>query len=129
MIIGKAKLEFGTGSIGMTPVIRDDGVGALCMISAEAGEVGRRDELPEDWTPAQAEVIMTFTNPESVLGVINNLAEVYKMILDQTVNPNLIPDDYWARNINLDFDAFMKDPGSITREYSKDGSFKEYKED
>jgi hypothetical protein len=108
-IKGKAIVEFGTGSVSLVPLIRDDGLGVLCLASGEPGEIGRREAIPEDWTPAQADVILTFTNHESILTLIHNLSEVYKMTLEHAVNPALIPDEYWGRRVEFDLEKFMED--------------------
>lgn len=105
MIKGKAKLEFGTGTIAMTPCLREDGVAALCLRSAEKHDIDSHDALPDDWTPAESQVIMTFTNMSSVKALIMDLAEIMRYFR----HPEQITAEYWGREIEMDFDSFMED--------------------
>lgn len=110
MIKGKAKLEFGTGTVCMRSAIRRDGVGALFLKSCEPHEIGILIPAGDDWKAEDSEVIMTFTNPESVEAVITELAWVYKYLLKYGCSgESSVPDDFWSNEVDLDFDAFMKE--------------------
>jgi hypothetical protein len=110
VIKGKAKLEFGTGTICMRPCIREDGIGALFLCSSEPHNIGVLVPAGDDWKPENSEVVMTFTNPKSVKALITDLAWVYKYLLKYGCSgANSIPEDFWARKIELDFDAFLKE--------------------
>lgn len=104
MIKGKAKLEFGTGTIAMVPCLREDGVSALCLVSTDPHEIGSLGALPQDWTPDKSQVIMTFTNISSVKALIMDLAEIIKFLK----HPDQLPDDYWGDRIDMNFDAFLE---------------------
>lgn len=107
MIKGKAKLEFGTGTICMVPSIRIDGIGALHLRSCEPHEIGKLEPMPKTWAPTQSEVIMTFTNHKSVEALIIELSHVYKSLLEYECRGTL-PDEHWGREIDLDYDSFME---------------------
>lgn len=106
MIKGKAKLEFGTGTVSMVPCLREDGLAALCLRSTEPRAIGSHSSLPEDWTPEDSQVIMTFTNISSVKTLIMNLVD----IMSYFRHPEQITDDYWGREVKMDFDSFMEEP-------------------
>lgn len=64
--------------------------------------------MPENWTPNDADVIMTFTNRESVMVLIEELSCIYKYLLDYEVKgEKAMPDEHWGRKMELDFDKFM----------------------
>ena len=106
MIKGKAKLEFGTGTIAMVPCFREDGIAALCLTSVEPHEIGSLGALPKDWTPEKSQVIMTFDNFASAKALIMDLAEILRYFR----NNGEMPNDYWGDKIILDFDKFLEDP-------------------
>ena len=105
MIKGKAKLEFGTGTISMVPCLREDGVAALCLCSSEPHNIGELGTLSDNWTPNDSQVIMTFTNMSSVKALIMDLAEIMRYFR----HPEQLTADYWGRKIEMDFDSFIKD--------------------
>lgn len=108
MIKGKAKLEFGDGTIQMVPAFRIDGIGAVCFSSVNPHEIGGHEPLTENWSPNESEVIMTFTNHQSVKVLIEELADIYKYLLDYALKgESALPDEHWGRKMELDFDKFM----------------------
>lgn len=102
MIKGKAKMEFGTGDIRMTSAL-SNGIGALCCITQEPHEIGERVPVEDSWNVDQAEVILTFTKPESIDALIDELRDVRAM-MDGTYP---FEEQNYREGI-LDFDAFMK---------------------
>ena len=102
MIKGKAKLEFGTGDIQMTSAL-SNGIGALCCITQEPHEIGERVPVEDSWNVDQAEVVLTFTKPESIDALIDELQDVRAM-MDGTYP---FEEQNYREGI-LDFDAFMK---------------------
>lgn len=108
MIKGKAKLEFGDGTIQMVPAFRVDGVGAMCFNSVNPHEIGGRESLTLEWSPNDSEVIMTFTNHKSVLTLIEELSGIYHYLLEYALKgEKALPDEHWGRKMELDFDKFM----------------------
>lgn len=79
MIKGKAKMEFGTGDIRMTSCL-SNGTGALCCITQEPHEIGERVPMTDTWSPKEAQVIMTFTKPESIDALIAELTDARDMM-------------------------------------------------
>lgn len=102
MIKGKAKMEFGTGDIRMTGVL-SNGVGALCCITQEPHKIGEKVPVEDGWNVEQAEVIMTFTKPESIDALIDELRDVRAM-MDGTYPF----EEQNYRECIFDYDAFMK---------------------
>lgn len=102
MIKGKAKMEFGTGDIRMTSVL-SNGIGALCCITQEQHEIGERVPVEDSWNVDQAEVILTFTRPESIDALIDELRDVRAM-MDSTYP---FEEQNYHEDI-FDFDAFMR---------------------
>lgn len=105
MIKGKAKIEFGTGTVEILPVIRDDGVMALVLKSCEPKEIGSTRPIPEDYKLSDAQVIMAFTNVLSIKSVIENLAALWRM--KNGYKPGNYDEVIGA--IDLDFDNFLED--------------------
>ena len=119
MVHGKALIEMGKGSTRMHSFAWGDGTGGLSLRATEPGEIGRHMPTPDDWTPENSDVLITFDNPESVHNFIKSLHEVLawmKKAREETVTDKTATDE-------------TEDPGSTTREYHKDGTFTEYKED
>lgn len=102
MIIGKAKMEFGTGDIRMTAV-QSYGIGALCCITQEPHEIGERVPVGDTWSTKEAEVIMTFTKVESIDALIAELQDVKKLMQGELPDANIA-----THNNPFDFDAFME---------------------
>lgn len=102
MIKGKAKMEFGTGDIRMTGALSNE-VGALCCITQEPHEIGEKVSVEDGWNVGQAEVIMTFTKPESIDALIDELRDVRAM-MDGTYPF----EEQNYRECIFDYDAFMK---------------------
>ena len=85
MIQGKAKLEFGNGDIWVLPMFKKDGTGKLLLCSTHPGKVGQAVEIPENFDPNVAEVVMTFTNSGSVMVVIRQLLDIYDWLLQHEI--------------------------------------------
>ena len=102
MIKGKAKMEFGTGDIRMTSAL-SNGIGAFFCKKKAAHEIGERVPVEDSWNVDQAEVILTFTKPESIDALIDELRDVRAM-MDGTYP---FEEQNYREGI-LDFDAFMK---------------------
>lgn len=101
MIKGKAKMEFGTGDIRMTACLSDK-VGALCCVTQEPHEIGERAPVTDKWNPGEAQVIMTFTKPESVDALIAELMDARDMMTG-TYEGDLVENEGF-----FDLDSFMK---------------------
>lgn len=102
MIKGKAKMEFGTGDIRMTACLSGE-VAALCCITQEPHEIGERVPLTDEWSSREAQVIMTFTKPESIDVLIGELADARDMMT------GAYDGDLTEHDGLLDFDSFMKE--------------------
>lgn len=102
MIKGKAKMEFGTGDIRMTACLSGE-VAALCCITQEPHEIGERVPVTDTWSSREAQVIMTFTKPESIDAMIGELADARDMMVG-TYDGSLT--EYEGL---LDLDSFMDD--------------------
>lgn len=91
-----------------------NGVGGLSLMKAAPGELGRREPIPENWKPDDSDVLITFDNEESVRNFIKNLEDVLGSMKEamEEIGENA-----------------AEHPYGVTREYHKDGSFTEYKED
>lgn len=76
MVHGNALIEMGKGSTKMLSFAWEDGTGGLSLRASEPGEIGRTEPTPEDWTPEDSDVLITFDNPESVMNFIKSLHEV-----------------------------------------------------
>ena len=85
MIKGAATIEFGNGSTASLAGIDDQGVGVIFMRSTSPGKVGDTTRFNEvDWKMVQndPEVIMFFTNVESVDNLIHELTHIKKLMLE-----------------------------------------------
>lgn len=101
MIKGKAKMEYGTGDIRMTACL-SGGVGALCCITQDPHEIGERVPMTDTWSTKEAQVIMTFTKPESIDVLIAELTDVRDMMT------GAYDKELTEHEGLLDFDSFME---------------------
>lgn len=102
MIKGKAKMEFGNGDIRMTACLSGE-TGALCCITQESHEIGERVPIDDTWSSKEAEVIMTFTKPESIDALIAELTDVRDMMT------GVYDKELTEHEGLLDFDSFMEE--------------------
>ncbi len=79
MIKGTAKLEFGTGDIGILSRCEPE-KGLLYFKNQEAREIGVHGESTHDYDYDSADVIMEFTKVESIDTVIEQLLNAKRMI-------------------------------------------------
>lgn len=102
MISGKAVLNFGDGSVMVTPLCnntKDEKIGAVCFNKAESGEINRRIPVVNQEFSKEASVVMTFSKAESIDVVIEAL-----IWLKNTMN-NVTPETdriEWEKPFNLD---------------------------
>lgn len=78
-------------------------VAALCCITQEPHEIGERVPVTDTWSSREAQVIMTFTKPESIDALIGELTDARKMMVG-TYDGSLT--EYEGL---LDLDSFMDD--------------------
>lgn len=102
MIRGKAKLEFGTGDIRITAA-QSNGIVAVCLITQEPHEIGEKIPVEDGWNVTEAEVILTFSRPESIDSLIRELECARLMMTGDWPENDLI-----VRDEVFDFDAFME---------------------
>lgn len=102
MIKDKAKLEFGTGDIRVTGCF-SYGTGALCMITQEPHEIGSKAPVEDTWSVDEAQVIMTFTKPESIDALIAELQDVKMFMKGEFPEDGRV--DHEER---FDFDSFLE---------------------
>lgn len=106
MIKGKAKVEFGNGTVQTWGVCVDDGVnniGALCLYSTyQPHDIGSTEPILPDTTPDNADVILTFSKPESIDVLIRELTDLKSLMLGRYEGPI---DEY---DKPFDFDRFLQ---------------------
>ena len=107
MIKGIAKMEFGTGDILMTAALSHD-VGALCCITQEPHAIGERVPNGKGWCPDEAQVILTFTKPESIDSMIAEL-QLVRSMMDGSYDFN----KGTFNKHDIDFDKFMHKENNI----------------
>lgn len=100
-IKGKAKAEFGTGDIRITPILSGE-IGALCLKTEEPPTPIGTDISNKGWLPEQSEVVLTFTKTESIDVLIRKLHAVKDFM------QGFIPPDGQLVENSLDLDSFME---------------------
>lgn len=86
MIKGSATIEFGNGSTACLTGVYDPCIGAILMRSTSPGKVGDTTRFSkEDWEMVQndPEVVIYFTNVESVDNMIRNLTHLKQAMLEE----------------------------------------------
>ena len=109
MIKGKAKMEFGTGDIRLTPMM-ENGVGVLCCLTQSPTDYKKwmmfNDPEAGPYNIIEhTEVMLTFTNIESIKTVIKQLNRVVNLMDLKQGEPN----DINVIPYQLNFDDFMKE--------------------
>lgn len=99
-IKGRAKIEFGTGDIRITPVL-NNGCGAVCLKTETATPIGTALSNA-DWQPELSEVIMTFSDTRSIDVLIQKL-HAAKGFMEGD-----LPEDGRQIDRELDLDSFME---------------------
>lgn len=103
MIKGKAKCECGFGDVRTTAIL-SDGIGALCLESCEAREIGMQVPIVDDFDVSKSDIVFTFTNTKSVDVFIQNL-QIVKQLMEGTHDPANLQE--LEQPLNLD--SFMKE--------------------
>lgn len=102
MIKGRAKVEFGTGDIKLTSVVcTSDGasIGVLCLNTEEGHEIGDKHDVDTGFQVIASDVLLTFSNVESVDVLIGMLEGVKDLMND--------PDKGSLLDTHADLEVFL----------------------
>lgn len=99
MIKGKAEVAFGRGDVRTTTMLYDNSVGVYILDNQLPHKIGESVPVEDDFTVACKDVMMTFSNVESLNVVINDLLEVKRLMTEGKDEGckelNTKPSDFW----------------------------------
>ena len=94
MIEGKAKCEFGTGDILVTPMCKCDlSKGALCLQNKGVGIVGEFSDT-NDFCEEVNDTLLTFTKVESIDVLIDRLECLKLMMIGEIIEERMYGYNY-----------------------------------
>ena len=85
MISNRTIVEFGSGSTAMCIGVNENNEGLFLMRSAEPGPIGRDiDDITAELVQTDPNVVIYFTNVESLNNVIKNLSSLRDLMIEET---------------------------------------------
>lgn len=99
MIKGKAEISFGTGDIRISPILND--CEGMCILDNQTPhEIGEKEECKDEFTVRGKDVMIRFSNVESLEVLIKSLEELKQLMLGERPEgskdmPNAMLDGFW----------------------------------
>lgn len=99
MIKGKAEISFGTGDIRISPILNDSE--GMCILDNQTPhKIGEKEECKDGFAVSDKDVMIRFSNIESLEVLIKSLEELKQLMLGERPDgskdmPNAILDGFW----------------------------------
>lgn len=103
MIKGKAEVAFGRGDVRTTTMLYGE-VGMYVLDNQLPHKIGESIPIEDDFTVAGKDVMLTFSNIDSLDVVINDLLEVKRLMIEGKdagcKELDTKPSDFWNDQVN-----------------------------